>query len=111
MDETGIIDLDQLQNSITKETILVSVQHANQEIGTVQDVEAIGQICWDRRVLFHTDATHTFMGVPLDVEKVPCDLITISAHTIHGPRGVGGLYVREGTPISKWMDEWRLPGV
>jgi len=104
VDETGIIDLDQLQNSITKETILVSVQHANQEIGTVQDVEAIGQICWDRHVLFHTDATHTFMRVPLDVEKVPCDLITISAHTIHGPRGVGGLYVREGTPISKWMD-------
>jgi len=104
VDAEGFVNLDQLQEAITKETILVSVQHANQEIGTIQDVEAIGQICWDKQVLFHTDATHTFTRVPLDVERVPADLITISSHTIHGPRNVGGLYIRENTPISKWMD-------
>jgi len=100
----GLVDLDQLREAISEETILVSIQHANQEIGTIQDIEAIGQICRDKGVLFHTDATHTFGRVPLDVSQVPVDLVTVSAHTIHGPRGVGGLYVRKGTPITKWMD-------
>jgi cysteine desulfurase len=104
VDGEGFVDLDALQNAITKETILVSIQHANQEIGTLQDAAAIGQICWDRHVLFHTDATYTFARVPLDVERVPADLITLSAHTIHGPKGIGGLYIRNETPIDKWMD-------
>jgi len=104
VDGDGLVDPDKLGESIRKDTILVSIQHANQEIGTVQDVEAIGQICMDKHVLFHTDATHTFRRLPLDVDQVPADLITISAHTIHGPRGVGGLYIREKTPIAKWMD-------
>jgi cysteine desulfurase len=103
-DGDGFIDLDQLKDSITDKTILVSIQHANQEIGTLQDIESIGRICKERNVLFHTDATHTFMRVPLDVRQVPVDLITVSAHTIHGPKGVGGLYIRKGTPITKWMD-------
>lgn len=104
VNKDGLLDVEKLHQAITKETILVSVQHANQEIGTLQDVEAIGQICWDKHVLFHTDATHTFARVPLDVKKVPADLITVSSHTIHGPKGVGGLYIRENTPLTKWMD-------
>jgi cysteine desulfurase len=104
VDETGRVDLDQLRDTITPETILVSVQAANQEIGTLQDLEAIGQLCREKGTLFHTDATHSFLRVPLDVQHVPVDLATVSAHTIHGPRGIGGLYVREGTPIRKWMD-------
>jgi cysteine desulfurase len=104
VDSDGFIDLDQLRDSITDKTILVSMQHANQEIGTVQDIESIGRICRERNVLFHTDATHTFTRVPLDVRQTPVDLITVSAHTIHGPKGVGGLYIRKGTPITKWMD-------
>ena len=104
VDGDGFVDLDQLRDAITEETILVSIQQANQEIGTLQDIEAIGQICQEKEVLFHTDATHTFTRVPLDVREVPVDLITVSAHTIHGPKGVGGLYVRKGTPIAKWMD-------
>jgi len=104
VDEHGLIDLDKLHDVITSETILVSIQAANQEIGTLQDLAAIGQICRDNGVLFHTDATHTFPRVPLDVREVPVDLVTVTAHLIHGPKGVGGLYVRKGTPLTKWMD-------
>lgn len=104
VDETGRVDLDQLRDALTPETILLSVQAANQEIGTLQDVKAIGEIARDKGVLFHTDATHAFTRVPLDVREVGVDLVTVSAHTIHGPKGVGGLYVRQGTPIRKWMD-------
>jgi cysteine desulfurase len=103
-DDTGRVDLDALREAITPETILVSVQAANQEIGTLQDVAAIGRICREKDTLFHTDATHSFARVPLDVGEIPVDLITVSAHTIHGPKGIGGLYVREGTPLHKWMD-------
>ena len=109
VDEYGRLDLDQLREAITAEniapeTILVSVQAANQEIGTLQDVAAIGAICRERGVLFHIDATHSFPRVPLDVREVPVDLVTVTAHLIHGPKGVGGLYVRKGTPLAKWMD-------
>jgi len=104
VDEHGLIDLDKLHDVITSETILVSIQAANQEIGTLQDLATIGQICRDNGVLFHTDATHTFPRVPLDVREVPVDLVTVTAHLIHGPKGVGGLYVRKGTPLTKWMD-------
>jgi len=104
VDETGRVDLDHLRDAITPETILISIQAANQEIGTLQDVAAIGAIAREKGVLFHTDATHSFTRVPLNVQKTPVDLITVSAHTIHGPKGIGGLYVREGTPIRKWMD-------
>ncbi|MBC7228485.1 MAG: cysteine desulfurase, partial [Thermoflexales bacterium] len=104
VDETGRVDLDHLRESITPETILVSVQTANQEIGTLQDIRAIGEICREKGVLFHTDATHAFTRVPLDVREIPVDLVTVSAHTIHGPKGIGGLYIRKGTPIKKVLD-------
>jgi cysteine desulfurase len=104
VDESGRVDLDHMRDAITPETILVSIQSANQEIGTLQDVEAIGEICREHGVLFHTDATHSFPRVPLDVGEVPVDLVTLSAHTIHGPKGIGALYIRQDTPIRKWMD-------
>jgi cysteine desulfurase len=104
VDEYGRLNLDQLREAITPQTILVSVQAANQEIGTLQDLAAIGAICRERGVLFHTDATHSFPRVLLDVQEVPVDLATVTAHLIHGPKGVGGLYVRKGTPLAKWMD-------
>ncbi len=104
VDETGRVDLDHLRESITPETILVSIQTANQEIGTLQDIKSIGEICREKSVLFHTDATHAFTRVPLDVRQIPVDLITVSAHTIHGPKGIGGLYIRKGTPIRKILD-------
>ena len=104
VDGDGFVDLNKLRGSITAETIVVSIQHANQEIGTIQNIEEIGRICRDKEVFFHTDATHTFPRVPLDMGKIAVDMVTISAHTIHGPNGIGGLYIRQGTKISKWMD-------
>ena len=104
VDGDGFINLDELRDSVTDKTILVSIQHANQEIGTIQDVENIGRICHEKEVVFHTDATHSFTRVPINVKSIPVDLITISGHTIHGPKGIGGLYIRKGTRIAKWMD-------
>jgi cysteine desulfurase len=103
-DGEGLIDPEDVKKAITDETILVSIQHANQEIGTVQDIESIGRICREKGVIFHTDATHTFRRVPLDVAKIAVDLVTVAAHTIHGPKGIGGLYIRKGTKFAKWMD-------
>lgn len=100
----GLIDVDELEDAITEETILVSIQHGNQEIGTVQDILTIGDICSDKGVPFHTDATHTFRRLPLDLKKVKADMVTIAGHTIHGPKGIGALFFREGTPLEKWMD-------
>ena len=104
VDAEGFVDLEELRSKIREDTVLVSIQHANQEIGTLQNLDAIAKICKEKDVLFHTDATHSYTRVPIDVSKIPIDLISMSAHTIHGPRGVGALYVRKGTPITKWMD-------
>lgn len=104
VDAEGFADLEGLKKTITKETVLVSIQHGNQEIGTVQDLKAISEICEEKDVLFHTDATHSFTRLPLSVKELPVDLITMSAHTIHGPRGIGALYIRKDIPINKFMD-------
>jgi len=104
VDGDGFVDMEALDRAIGSETILVSIQHANQEIGTLQDIRAIAKLCKQKGTLFHTDATHTFTRLPLDLSTVPADLVTVSAHTIHGPRGIGGLYIRKKTPVAKWMD-------
>jgi cysteine desulfurase len=104
VDKSGFVDLDKLRKLLSGETILVSIQHGNQEIGTIQDIKSIGELCHEKDVLFHTDATHTFKRVPLDTKKIGVDLSTVSAHTLHGPKGIGGLYIRKGTPLSKIMD-------
>lgn len=104
VDPEGKVDPETLEGAIREDTVLVSVQQANQEIGTVQDLRVLSEICKEKDVLLHTDATHSFTRLPLDVGKLPVDLVTLSAHTIHGPRGVGGLFVRKGTPLHKFMD-------
>ena len=104
VDKYGLIDLDELNNSIKKDTVLVSIQHANQEIGTIQDMKAIAEICNKNNVVFHSDATHSFGRVPIDLSELSIDLLTVSAHTIHGPKGIGALYVREGVFLAKWID-------
>ena len=104
VDAEGFADLEGLKKAITKETVLVSIQYANQEIGTAQDLKAISEICEEKDVLLHTDATHSFTRLPLNVKELPVDLVTLSAHTIHGPRGIGALYIRKDTPITKFMD-------
>jgi len=104
VDGEGFVNLEQLEKSITTQTILASVQHANQEIGTIQDIGEVARICRERGVIFHSDATHSFTRLPLDLAATPIDLLTVSAHTIHGPKGIGGLFIRKGTQITKMMD-------
>jgi cysteine desulfurase len=104
VDADGRISLEQLRQAITPETILISVQSANQEIGTLQDIAAVAAMGKEHGVLVHTDASHSFPRVPLDVRQVPVDLVTMTAHLIHGPKGIGALYIRQGTPLAKWMD-------
>jgi len=100
VDAEGFIDLNELENSITDKTILVSVIHGNNEIGTIQNLEAIGKICRRKGILFHSDACQSFTKVPINVRKQNLDLITLNGHKIHGPKGVGALYIREGIRIT-----------
>ncbi len=103
VDKEGFIDLDELEKAITPETILISVIHGNNEIGTIQDIEAIGKICRKHNILFHTDACQSFTKTDIDVKKHNIDLITINAHKIHGPKGVGALFIKKGTNIIPLM--------
>ncbi|MCS6941923.1 MAG: aminotransferase class V-fold PLP-dependent enzyme [Geminocystis sp.] len=99
--KNGLLDLDLLADSIRTDTILVSVMTANNEIGVIQDIEKIGAICRERGVIFHTDAAQAIGKVPLDVEKMNIDLMSLTAHKIHGIKGIGALYVRSRNPRVK----------
>ncbi|MCQ5375577.1 MAG: cysteine desulfurase NifS [Methanomassiliicoccales archaeon] len=99
----GIVSEEAVKEAMTRQTILVSVMAANNEIGTIQPIRAIGEIAHDYKALFHTDAVQAFLKMPIDVFKDSIDLLSISAHKIHGPKGVGALYVRNGTKIRPIM--------
>ncbi len=103
VDRYGQVDPDAMRERIRDETWLVSVMHANNEIGTLQPVEAIARICKERGVWFHVDAVQTFGLLPVDVEAIGCDLLSVSAHKIYGPKGAGALYVRALTPLQPLM--------
>ncbi len=103
VDKYGMVSPESVANAIRKDTILVSIMHANNEIGTIQPVEKIAKICKEHEIYFHTDACQSFTKEPLDAEKIGVDLITVSSHKIYGPKGVGALIVREGVKITPLM--------
>jgi len=97
--QNGIIDIKDLKKAIRKDTILVSVMYANNEIGTVQPIEEIGKITKEKGIYFHTDAVQAIGNIPIDVKKSNIDLLSISGHKFNAPKGVGALYIRKGTKI------------
>jgi cysteine desulfurase len=99
VDKHGFVNPEDVRKAITQETILVSIIHGNNEIGTIQDLEAIGKICRENNVLFHTDACQSFTKTFLNVKKQNLDFVTLNAHKIHGPKGVGALYIRKGIKL------------
>ena len=97
--ENGIIKIDDLKEAITPETILITIMHGNNEIGTLQPIEEIGKIARENKILFHTDAVQTFGKVEVDVEKQNIDLLSVSSHKINGPKGVGAIYIKKGVRL------------
>lgn len=103
VDSEGFVNPKELEKAITKETFLVSIIQGNNEIGTLQDLATLGNICKSRGVLFHVDACQSFTKTNLDVRKQNLDLMTLNGHKIHGPKGVGALYIRKGIKIESLL--------
>ena len=103
VDSDGLVDPAEVANAITDRTVLISIMHANNEIGTIEPIAEIGRIAKERKVYFHTDAVQTFGHLPFTVDELNVDLLSASAHKLCGPKGVGLLYIREGTRIVPFM--------
>lgn len=103
VDSSGIVDLEQLKNSITDATILVSVMTANNEVGTLQPIKEIAGICAERKVLFHTDAVQAIGTVDINVKRDNIDMLSLSAHKFYGPKGIGALYIKNGIKNDRYI--------
>ena len=104
VDKNGIIDLEELKRSITNETILISIMFANNEIGTIQPIQEIAKIAKEKNIIFHTDAVQACGNISIDVQKMGIDLLSMSGHKIHAPKGIGALYVKDGIEFKKFID-------
>ncbi|MCI9419154.1 MAG: cysteine desulfurase NifS [Eubacterium sp.] len=103
VDEKGIVRLDRLKEAIRPDTILISIMFANNEIGAIQPIREIGGIAKEHGILFHTDAVQAFGQIPIDVEKDNIDMLSASAHKLHGPKGIGFLYIRKGLKLRSFI--------
>jgi cysteine desulfurase len=103
VDADGLVDPEDVLRAITDKTTLITIMHANNEIGTIQPVEEIGAICRERRIHFHTDTVQTVGHIPVDVNSIGCNSLAISAHKLYGPKGIGVMYLRKGSRIQKFM--------
>ncbi|MGV8146849.1 MAG: cysteine desulfurase NifS [Alkaliphilus sp.] len=103
VDEYGAIDLTDLENAIREDTVLISIMYANNEIGTIMPIKKIAEIAKKRAVLLHTDAVQAYGNIPIDVLDLGVDLMSLSAHKIYGPKGIGALYIKKGTRISSFI--------
>ncbi len=104
VDENGFIKLDELENSIREDTILISVMTANNEIGTIEPIKEIGRIAHEHGIKFHTDAVQAIGSVKIDVEDMNIDMLSMSGHKFYGPKGVGVLYIKKGTNVTRMND-------
>lgn len=104
VDSEGIVDPDDLKKALRKDTILITVMHANNETGVIQDLKSLISVARDAGILFHTDAVQATGKIPYSVEDLGCDLLSISAHKLYGPKGVGLLFIRSGTKIQPWNE-------
>ena len=102
VDETGLMDLKQLENSINNDTVLVSIMHVNNEVGTIQDLEEIGRMVKTKnpKTVFHVDAIQSYCKIPVIPKNIYADMVSLSSHKIHGPMGVGAIYVKSGAKIT-----------
>ncbi|MBT4541235.1 cysteine desulfurase [Candidatus Woesearchaeota archaeon] len=103
VDKDGFVNPEDIKKAITKKTLLVSIIHGNNEVGTIQDIETIGNICKNAGVLFHTDVCQSFTKTLVDVQKQNIDLLTLNAHKVHGPKGIGALFIRKGVEVMDWQ--------
>lgn len=104
VDENGVIKIEELENAIRPSTILISVMTANNEIGTIQPIEEISRIAHSRNIIFHTDAVQAIGNMPIDVEKIRIDMLSLSGHKINAPKGVGALYIKNGINVEKYIN-------
>ncbi len=103
VDHDGLVSPDAVAAAIRNDTVLITIMHSNNEVGVIEPADEIGRIAKERGVQFHTDAVQSVGKVPVDVERLGCDLLSISAHKIYGPKGIGALYIRKGARIARFM--------